>query len=123
MAERTIMWTGASGKEHKYWIHEMGTSFKDEPGNYIFAKETSPGKRTSVYIGETESLKDRLSDHEKLPCVRRHGGTHIHAHTTQGGEAVRRAEEGDLPPGAAGRSVSTECRGRARPRGRATCLR
>ena len=96
MAEQTIMWLGKSGKEYKYWIHEMDTSFKDEPGNYLFAKQTSPGKWTPVYIGETESLKDRLSNHDKLPCVKRHGGTHIHAHTTPGGQKVRRDEEGDL---------------------------
>jgi hypothetical protein len=40
-----------------------------------------------------KSLKDRLSNHDKLPCVKRHGGTHIHAHTTSGGQDVRRDEE------------------------------
>ncbi len=96
MAEQTIMWPGASRKEYEYWIDDMNSSFKDEPGNYIFAKETSPGRWTPIYIGETESLKDRLSNHEKLPCVKRYGGTHIHAHTTPGGEKARKAEEADL---------------------------
>ncbi len=96
MAERTMMWPGKSGTEYKYWIHGMETSFKDEAGNYIFAKETSPGNWTPVYVGETESLKDRLSNHDKLPCVKRHGGTHIHAHTKPGGQSVRRDEEADL---------------------------
>ena len=96
MAEQTIMWPGASGKEYKYWIYRIGTTFKDTPGNYIFAKESSPGRWTPIYIGETESLRDRLSNHDKMPCVKRHGGTHIHAHTTSGGQDVRRAEESDL---------------------------
>ena len=82
MAEQTIMWPGASGKEYKYWIYAIGTSFKDSPGNYIFAKETSIGRWTPIYIGETDSLQDRLSNHEKLPCVERHGGTHVHAHSS-----------------------------------------
>ncbi|MDA2933471.1 hypothetical protein MYX82_03920 [Acidobacteria bacterium AH-259-D05] len=96
MAEQTIMWPGASGEQYRYWISDMNSSFKDEPGNYIFAKETSPNRWTPIYIGQTESLKNRLTDHEKLPCIKRHGGTHIHAHTTPGGEQVREAEEADL---------------------------
>jgi hypothetical protein len=96
MAEKIIMWPGASGKEYKYWIFPMNTSFNDEPGNYIFAKETSPGKWSPIYIGETDSLKDRLSNHEKMPCVNRYGGTHIHVHTNSSDEKVRRAEESDL---------------------------
>lgn len=92
----TIMWPGSSGKEYKYWIYAIGTDFNDAPGNYIFAKETSPGRWSPIYIGETKSLKDRLPAHEKLPCVKRHGGTHVHAHVTQGGEKVRQAEESDL---------------------------
>jgi len=96
MAELTIMWPGASGKEYKYWIAPIDSSFKDEPGNYIFAKETSPGQWTPIYIGETVSLRDSLSNHDKLPCVKRHGGTRIHTHTAAGRQAVRRAEESDL---------------------------
>ena len=96
MAEQAIIWRGASGKKYTYWISPIDSSFKDEPGNYIFAKETSPGLWNPIYIGETESLKDRLPNHEKLPCVNRYGGTHVHTHTTSGGEQVRKAEEADL---------------------------
>lgn len=96
MAELTIMWLGASGKTYKYWITPIDTSYKDEPGNYIFAKESSPGKWTPLYIGETKSLCDRLANHDKLPCVKRYGGTHIHTHTASSDQAVRKAEESDL---------------------------
>ena len=97
MSERTIFWSGASGKQYKYWIDDINTSFKDEPGNYIYAKEISPDRWVPIYIGETDSLKDRLSsNHEKLPCIKRHGGTHIHAHTSSSDEDIRRAEEADL---------------------------
>lgn len=96
MAERTILWSGASNKQYKYWIYDVNTSFKDEPGNYIYAKESSPGRWSPIYIGETESLEDRLSNHPKLPCIRRHGGTHVHVHISSSDEEVRRAEEADL---------------------------
>jgi predicted GIY-YIG superfamily endonuclease len=92
----TIMWPGLSGKEYKYWIYPMAPSLKEEPGNYIFAGESKPGYWTPCYIGQTENLDKRLGSHEKEACAKRHGATHIHAHTTSGGEAVRKAEEEDL---------------------------
>jgi len=92
---QTIMWPGKSGKEYQYWIHPINADFKDSAGNYIFAKETSPGRWSPIYIGQTNSLKTRLYDHEKEACAKRNGATHIHAHTS-GGEDARRAEEKDL---------------------------
>jgi len=96
MSEQAIYWVGASGKEYKYWIYEIGTSFKNCPGNYIFAREVSPGHWMPIYIGETESLKDRLPNHEKLPCVNRNSGTHVHTHASLPDSDVRKAEEADL---------------------------
>jgi hypothetical protein len=96
MADQTILWPGASGKQYQYWISPIGMTFVDEPGNYIFTKETSPNHWIPLYIGQTESLRNRLTDHEKLPCIQQYGGTNIHAHTTSGGEEVRKAEETDL---------------------------
>ena len=91
-----ISWPGKSGKKYRYGIYSMETLWKSQPGNYIFAKKTSSGKWTPVYIGETDNLADRLPGHEKLSCVRRNGGTQIHAHTNSGGARARRAEEADL---------------------------
>ena len=91
-----IQWEGASGTKYGYWIDPIGTAFKDEPGNYIYAKETSPDHWAPVYIGQTSSLEDRLADHEKEECAARHGATHIHAHTKSAGKAARLAEESDL---------------------------
>ena len=96
MADQTIIWVGASGKQYEYWISSMGMAFVDEPGNYIFVKETSPNNWIPIYIGQTESLKNRLTDYEKVPCVMRYGATNIHAHTTSGGEQARKEEETDL---------------------------
>lgn len=95
MAEATILWTGQSGTKYQYWIHPVGQDFVDKPGNYIFAKETTPGHWQPVYIGQTNSLKTRLPGHEKLSCAMRNGATHVHAHTS-GGENERLAEERDL---------------------------
>lgn len=43
MSEPEIHWQGQSGRTYGYWIHKIGTSFKDSPGNYIYAKEVIPG--------------------------------------------------------------------------------
>ncbi len=95
--ERTIMWSGASGKEYKYWIFLIGTSFKPVPGNYIFAKETKPNTWTPIYVGETDNLQRRLtSNHEKMPCVKRNAGTHVHSHTSSDDASVRQKEEADI---------------------------
>jgi predicted GIY-YIG superfamily endonuclease len=96
MSDPQIYWEGQSGKKYGYWIHPIGTSFKDAPGNYIYAKETQPGRWKPLYIGQTSSLKDRLGDHEKESCAKRNGATHIHAHTSSDSEATRKAEESDL---------------------------
>lgn len=96
MTEQTILWSGVSGTKYKYWIYTIDTTFKDVPGNYIYVKETSKGYWSPIYIGETDSLKERLSNHEKMPCVKRHGGKHIHTHSSASNEEVRRAEEIDL---------------------------
>lgn len=97
--ERTIMWSGISGEKYKYWISLVGTSFKAEPGNYIFAKETSPQTWEAIYVGETDNLDRRLSNpnnHEKMPCVRRYDGTHIHSHISSDNSVIRRNEESDI---------------------------
>jgi len=101
----TCVWTGASGKKYEYKIHTIDADWNDVPGNYIFAKETSQRNWEAVYIGETESFKDRLPNHNELPCIRRNGGTHIHAHVNQDSQA-RLDEESDLLA-----NIQTPCNG------------
>ncbi|MCH8064716.1 MAG: hypothetical protein IIC90_02675 [Chloroflexi bacterium] len=96
---RTITWTGASGSKYQYKIFPIGTTMNDTPGNYIFAKETKPGTFRPIYVGETESLADRLNNpagHHKWACIKRQGATHICAHVNTRGARARRAEEADL---------------------------
>ena len=92
---RECEWTGKSGTKYHYTIYEIGGDWNDIPGNYIFAKETSLRNWTPLYIGETESFKDRLPNHNELPCIQRNGGTHIHARTNRSNDA-RLKEEADL---------------------------
>lgn len=79
-----------------YWVYPINTTFKDEPGNYIYAKRNSVGKWQAVYIGQTSSLSQRLASHEKEHSIIRSGGaTHILAHLSTNA-LTRRMEESDL---------------------------
>lgn len=91
----TILWQGRSGTNYKYWIYPINHSLKAEPGNYVFAKEVSPGRWRPIYIGQTENLDERLDDHHKAGCIQAHGATHIHAHLN-GSKKARLDEEQDL---------------------------
>ena len=95
-AAKTIIWKGQSGEEYRYSIYPIGTDFKGVPGNYIFARETEPGRHRPIYVGETSDLSERFDNHHKMPCIRRSQATHIHVHQNDGGPAARRREEADL---------------------------
>jgi hypothetical protein len=96
MSEQTINWPGKSGKNYLYYVYPIGTIFREDGGNYLFAKGNSQGYWEPVYIGQTNNLNRRLENHEKEGCATRNGATHIHAHTNPYGEDARLAEERDL---------------------------
>ena len=56
----TIKWNGKSGTQYEYYIYPIGTSFKEIPGNYIFAKKNNSGYWSPCYIGQTENLNNFL---------------------------------------------------------------
>ena len=92
--QQKVTWQGKSGKGYSYQVYNLNTDWNDAPGNYIFAKKV-PAGWAPIYIGETTSFKKRIPGHEKWPCVRRYGATHIHAHTNADAKA-RKDEEKDL---------------------------
>src|SRR5579864_1443611 len=92
----TIMWSGQSGQQYKFWIFERGTTFTgDPPGIYIHAKQTTPHKWTPIYIGQTGGINVRLTNHEQESCVDRNGATHIHVRIVTD-ENLRLQQEEDL---------------------------
>lgn len=95
--EPDIYWTGASGTQYGYFIYPLnGLALSGLAGNYIFAKQTSPGIWAAIYIGQTHNLAQRIASHEKLECAILNGATHLHAKLTEGGEEVRCHQESDL---------------------------
>lgn len=81
--------------EYTYLAYPINTTFKDEPGNYIYAKRNPSGKWQAVYIGQTSSLSQRLASFDAEQAAIRFGATHILAHLNSD-ERARRNEEADL---------------------------
>ena len=95
VTESTIDWPGKSRKAYRYWVHKIGTPMQAKGGNYIFAKETEPGRFHPIYIEQTGDLDLRFDQHHKASCITRAGATHIHTHLNSD-EKSRLAEEADL---------------------------
>ena len=92
----TVDWIGASGKRYTYHVHILSQTFTDtRGGNYIFCFLNQNNRWQAVYIGETGDFSERFDNHHKMPCIRSHRATHIHAHLS-GAKASRLAEEKDL---------------------------
>lgn len=90
---------GQSGKSYRYFFLKSiaAPDVKAVPGNYIFTKPgTAAGKVVILYAGQADDLSRRLSTHDRWEEAKRAGANRVYAHTTQGGEAVRCAEERDV---------------------------
>ena len=89
---------GASGTKYGFTAYTTDTDFENIGAVYIFTKRTVPngkGSHKFLYIGETGELKDRISDHEKWPCVERNDCNAICVHA-EGDGAERLKIEKDL---------------------------
>lgn len=84
---------------YSFEVYPSDTGFKAVGAVYIFTKRTvnAAGKASHelVYIGQTESLKDRIPDHEKWPCAERNGVNCVCVHMDDD-EDSRLAKETDL---------------------------
>jgi len=92
--DEKVEFRGGAGL-YTYWAYPINTTFKDEPGNYIYAKRNSAGRWQAVYIGETSSLSQRLASIDAEQTAIRYGATHILAHINTDDRA-RKSEEADL---------------------------
>ena len=90
-------WTGASGANYTYHIHQLPwPPGPGQKGNYIFAKQIG-GLWNAVYIGEGE-LIDRYNAALREGCVVDNIATHYHEHLNVS-EVARKNQEKDLIAG------------------------
>lgn len=80
---------------YSYGAYPLNTTFKDEPGNYIYARRNSAGRWEPLYIGESSSLGQRLASFDVERTAIRFGATHILAHLNPDVSA-RKHEASDL---------------------------
>jgi hypothetical protein len=95
-SEETYDWRGASGQSYKYYVIPISNTFKDTPGNYIYAKLTD-NTWEALYIGQSSSLSRRPEGaYERQRAAVRLGASHVHAHISNPDENIRKAEQLDL---------------------------
>ena len=67
-----VIFNGSSGKEYKFTAYTVDTAFNEVAAVYIFTKKQNDSY-WPLYIGQTDNLKERISNHEKWACVRQNG--------------------------------------------------
>lgn len=94
----TLILQGKSGEKYSgFEIFEKNDDDILECGAiYVFLHKKENNKYQILYIGQSKNPERRMSDHEKWPCVTRHGCTHIAIKKTPGGKTVRCNIEKDL---------------------------
>jgi hypothetical protein len=96
----TLTLTGVSGAEYLFDVYEADSNwnYAVECVYYIshrYQKADRGWSHTTIYIGETEDLRERLEDHHKQSCFDRHNYNAVSVH--QDRSSVRRLEiETDL---------------------------
>jgi excinuclease UvrABC nuclease subunit len=97
-----ITWRGASGKSYTFETYPIGTRFNPMSGVYIFCREIISGSWEALYVGETQSLEQRLNagirSHDGYVRALQAGATHIAA-IVVAGDAERLGIETDLRHG------------------------
>jgi hypothetical protein len=95
----TIEFVGKSGRNYTFYIYPLNTTFKAVGGVYVFTKavQNAAGglNHDVIYVGQTEDLSSRFTDHHKQSCIDRNGANRICVRS-EVDETVRLAIERDL---------------------------
>lgn len=49
-------WTGASGREHEFWVYGLDQEFDAIGALFLYVKNTSPNEASIVYINQTNRM-------------------------------------------------------------------
>ena len=98
----TINWRGKSGASYTFETYPIGQEFNSVSGLYIFCRQVSGGTWEAMYVGETQSFKDRINTgiggHDGFLRARNAGATHV-AVLLVAGDSERLRIETDLRHG------------------------
>lgn len=91
-----VTWTGKSGQKYEFETYPVGTQFYKVSGVYIACKRLISGSYEALYVGEAQSLYDRLNagaaHHDGLKCAARRSMTDIGAFVVSGDPQRMRVE-------------------------------
>jgi hypothetical protein len=94
MAE--AIFTGLSGRLHRFTAVDPHAAFPAGPAVYAFAKPGAGGRGWApVFLSRTANLKERMSNHERWREAELLGATHVLIHQRNERDA-REAVESDL---------------------------
>jgi len=97
-----IDWRGASGATYRFETYAAGTRFNPVSGVYILCRHLGAGDWQALYVGETQSLEQRLNigmaGHDGIARATRMGMTHVSVLPVYGA-ADRLRVEADLRHG------------------------
>ena len=90
----TVTFPSGSGTQYSFTAYTADTMFNEVGAVYIFTKREN-STYTRLYVGQTDNLEERISNHEKWPCVRQYGVNSICV-LREDNEFSRRQIESDL---------------------------
>ena len=97
-----ITWSGASGRKYTFTAYPDKQFFYAVSGVYILCRLLASGNWEALYVGETQSLHERLNtgiaNHDGYARAKKLGMTHIAAMTIAG-DTQRLRVETDLRHG------------------------
>ncbi|SRR6266498_650429 len=87
----SVVWA----RKHQFSIHRHGDNWNAVAGVYIFCGINEQGQWSPLYIGQAESLAQRIPNHDRWRAAAQLGATHIHALVVPD-EATRAEVEAEL---------------------------
>jgi excinuclease UvrABC nuclease subunit len=70
--------TSVYWKSEEFKVFGLNSNWKDVPGVYAYCqRNATSGAWEVLYVGQAESFRDRLPNHERERDARRRGATHV----------------------------------------------
>lgn len=95
----TLEITGKSGTSYTFNVYPIDQSWKEIGAVYAVTKRTEKqgggGSHTYIYVGQTDNMDERHSNHHKESCFKKHKANCICVHS-ESSEKKRLAIEDDI---------------------------
>jgi hypothetical protein len=87
----TVTLTGKSPKTYLFYCYPLNSTFAKAEGLYLFSK-LAGNTHNLVYLGMTQDLSSRFTDHHKEECIDDKGANTISIHWLSGKQTLLDAE-------------------------------